>query len=167
MARPEDEFTAFVQKEWPSLYRTAYLMLGDHGLAEDLVQSALAKTFIVWSRVRDSESPRGYVRATLVNTASSWFRRRGWRNELATDTLPEQPHRDGAAESSVMEALEQLPPGQRAVVVLRFHEDLSVNETARLLNLSTGTVKSQTSHALAKLRTLLATDILPEGAHHD
>ncbi len=167
MAKPEDEFTTFVQKEWPSLYRTAYLMLGDHGLAEDLVQSALAKTFIVWSRVRDSDSPRAYVRATLVNTATSWFRRRGWKNEIASDTLPERPHTDGDDQSSVMEALDHLPTGQRAVVVLRFHEDLSVSETARLLNLSTGTVKSQTSHALAKLRTLLAAEILPEGAHHE
>jgi RNA polymerase sigma-70 factor (sigma-E family) len=167
MAGPEDEFTAFVRQEWASLYRTAYLMLGDHGLAEDLVQSALAKTFIVWGRVRDSDSPRAYVRATLVNTASSWFRRRGWNNELATDTLPDSTHTDADSGSTVMEALDQLPPRQRAVVVLRFHEDLSVNDTARLLNLSTGTVKSQTSHALAKLRTLLATDFLPEGAHHD
>jgi RNA polymerase sigma-70 factor (sigma-E family) len=167
MAKPEDEFTTFVQNEWSSLYRTAYLMLGDHGLAEDLVQSALAKTFIVWGRVRDSESPRAYVRATLVNTASSWFRRRGWNNEVATDTVPEEPHTDGAHQSSVIEALDQLPPGQRAVVVLRFHEDLSVSETARLLNLSDGTVKSQTSHALAKLRMLLAADFLAEGANHD
>ena len=167
MPTPEDEFTDFVRREWASLYRTAYLMLGDHGLAEDLVQSALAKTYIVWGRVRDSESPRAYVRTTLVNTASSWFRRRGWKNEVATEALPEPNHTDLQVASGVMEALTQLPPGQRAVVVLRFHEDLSVGETARLLNLSTGTVKSQTSHALAKLRALLATDFIPEGAHHD
>jgi RNA polymerase sigma-70 factor (sigma-E family) len=167
MPTPEDEFTDFVRREWASLYRTAYLMLGDHGLAEDLVQSALAKTYIVWGRVRDSESPRAYVRTTLVNTASSWFRRRGWKNEVATEALPEPTHTDLQVASGVMEALTRLPPGQRAVVVLRFHEDLSVGETARLLNLSTGTVKSQTSHALAKLRALLATDFIPEGAHHD
>jgi RNA polymerase sigma-70 factor (sigma-E family) len=167
MPTPEDEFTDFVRREWASLYRTAYLMLGDHGLAEDLVQSALAKTYIVWGRVRDSESPRAYVRTTLVNTASSWFRRRGWKNEVATEALPEPNHTGLQVASGVMEALTQLPPGQRAVVVLRFHEDLSVGETARLLNLSTGTVKSQTSHALAKLRALLATDFIPEGAHHD
>jgi RNA polymerase sigma-70 factor (sigma-E family) len=167
MPTPEDEFTEFVRREWASLYRTAYLMLNDHGLAEDLVQSALAKTYVVWGRVRDSDSPRAYVRTTLVHTASSWFRRRGWKSELTTDTLPEPAHAELEVASGVMEALAQLPPGQRAVVVLRFHEDLSVAETARLLNLSTGTVKSQTSHALAKLRTLLATDFVPEGATHD
>src|SRR6476620_10996563 len=82
MARPpaDDAFTEFVTASWPSLYRTAYLLVGDRGLAEDLVQTALAKTYASWGKVRDPGAARGYARTTLVNTATSWFRARGWRH---------------------------------------------------------------------------------------
>ena len=76
------EFTELVHGCWRSLYRTAYLLVGDHGLAEDLVQTALARTYAAWPRVRSVEAAPSYARTTLVNTASEWFRKRSWRREL-------------------------------------------------------------------------------------
>lgn len=165
----DGDFTEFVQAAWPGLYRTAYLLLGDHGLAEDLAQTALTKTYGAWSRVEDRSAARAYAHKTLVNTAASWFRRKGWRNEHPTADLPDRAQAsDPGARSEVMEALAQLPPRQRAVVVLRFYEDLSVAETADVLGCSTGTVKSQTFVAFAKLRPLLGDLTLTDsrGAHH-
>ncbi len=172
MARPpsDAEFTEFVHASWPALYRTAYLMLGDRGLAEDLVQTALAKTYASWSKVRDLGAARAYARTTLVNTAASWFRKKGWRNEQPTERLREQAYdEDPTVRPALMEALAQLPPRQRAVVVLRFYDDLSVAETAQALGCAEGTVKSQTSDALAVLRTLLGETVVPleSGATHD
>ena len=86
----DDEFTQFVHAAWPGLYRTAYLLLGDAGLAEDLVQTALAKTYAAWPKVRDVRAAPGYARTTLLNTAASWFRRSSWRNELPTESLPDR-----------------------------------------------------------------------------
>lgn len=168
-AHPTDaEFTEFVQAAWPRLYRVAWLLVGDHGLAEDLVQTTLAKTYGSWHRIRDTGAAGVYARTVLVNTASSWFRRRSWRRELATDVLPEQAHEyDATARPDLVRALAALPDRQRAVVVLRFYEDLDVNETARVLGISPGTVKSQTSHALAKLRVSLGEAFVTEGALHD
>jgi RNA polymerase sigma-70 factor (sigma-E family) len=169
MARPpsDETFTEFVVASWPSLYRTAYLLLGDRDLAEDLVQTALAKTYASWGRVRDIGAARAYARTTLVNTASSWFRKRGWRptERIETGSYDEDPtaRRDMAA------TLARLAPRQRAVVVLRFYEDLSIAETAKALHCSEGTVKSQTSDALNKLRGLLGEAVIPleSGANHD
>ena len=91
MPRPptDDEFTELVHASWASLYRTAYLLVGERGEAEDLVQTALAKTYASWGRVRDVSAASGYARTALVNTASSWFRRKAWRNERPTDQLPD------------------------------------------------------------------------------
>ena len=155
------DFADFVHASWPGLYRTAHLLLGDHGLAEDLTQTALAKTYVAWARVRDRDAAYGYARTTLVNTATSWFRRRSWRNELpredvGLDLKGRTP--DPSDRPAVMDALAALPPRQRAVVVLRFYDDLSVAQTADALGCSTGTVKSQTSGALARLRDLLGED---------
>jgi RNA polymerase sigma-70 factor (sigma-E family) len=166
----DQEFTEFVQAAWPGLYRTAYLLLGDRGLAEDLVQTALAKTYAAWPGVRDVHAAPGYARTTLVNTAASWFRKRSWRNEVPTVSLPEVLHEhDPAVRPAVLEALAHLPPRQRAVVVLRFYEDLSVADTAHVLGCSAGTVKSQTSKALDTLRRLLGEAVVPltTGATHD
>jgi RNA polymerase sigma-70 factor (sigma-E family) len=169
----DEEFTEFVHAAWPGLYRTAYLLVGEPGLAEDLVQTALAKTYAAWPKVRDIRSAPGFARTTLVNTASSWFRRRSWRNELPTESLPETGHDpDPSVRPAVVDALSQLPPRQRAVVVLRFYEDLSVAEAARALGCSEGTVKSQTSKALDTLRRLLGDAVVPvtpisSGATHD
>jgi RNA polymerase sigma-70 factor (sigma-E family) len=158
----DEEFAEFVQGAWAGLYRTAYLLLGDPGLAEDLVQTALAKTYAAWPSVRDVHAAPGFARTTMVNTASSWFRRRGWRNEVPTDVLPEVAVRaDPSMRPAVLDALAALPPRQRAVVVLRFYDDLSVAETAAAMGSSEGTVKSQTFKALDTLRRLLGDAVVP------
>jgi RNA polymerase sigma-70 factor (sigma-E family) len=172
MARPpsDEAFTEFVVASWPSLYRTAYLLLGDRELAEDLVQTALAKTYASWSRIRDVGAARGYARKTLVNTASSWFRKGGWRAERPTELIESGSYdEDPTVRPAVTAALASLAPRQRAVVVLRYYEDLSVAETATALRCSEGTVKSQTSDALTKLRGLLGEAVIPleSGATHD
>lgn len=170
MTRPptDDEFAELVHACWAGLYRTAYLMLGDAAEAEDLVQTALAKTYASWRKVRSVEAAPGYARTTLVNTAASWFRKKGWRNERPTDVLPETQHEADLSDRPVlMDALATLPPRQRAVVVLRFYEDLSVSQVARALDVTEGTVKSQTSEALSKLRVLLGDSVIPAGASHD
>ncbi|MBU1801855.1 SigE family RNA polymerase sigma factor [Nocardioides sp.] len=172
MPRPpsDAEFSELVQASWASLYRTAYLLLGDRAEAEDLVQTALAKTYASWSKVRTIEAAPGYARTTLINTASSWFRKKSWRNERPTQTLPEQGvTHDPSDRPAVIAALAQLPPRQRAVVVLRYYDDLSVASTAHALGITEGTVKSQTSDALARLRALLGDAVVPDtlGAHHD
>ena len=169
--RPSDgEFTEFAHASWASLYRTAYLMLGDAAEAEDLVQTALAKTYAAWPKVRDVNAAPGYARTVLVNTASSWFRKRSWRNERPTEVLPDLvDEHDPSDRPALMSALAVLPPRQRAVVVLRYYEDLSVAQAASALNISEGTVKSQTSDALARLRTLLGDAVVPHtlGATND
>jgi RNA polymerase sigma-70 factor (sigma-E family) len=169
--RPTDgEFSEFAHGSWASLYRTAYLLLGDPAEAEDLVQTALAKTYAAWPKVRDVHAAPGYARTVLVNTASSWFRKRSWRNERPTAELPDlvQEH-DPSDRPALMSALAVLPPRQRAVIVLRYYEDLSVAQAASALDVSEGTVKSQTSDALARLRTLLGDSVVPDtlGATHD
>jgi RNA polymerase sigma factor (sigma-70 family) len=111
----------------------------------------------------------------MVNTATSWFRRRSWRNETATadPMVPGVPdrseHADHTDRLAIVAALARLPPRQRAVVVLRFYEDLSVEQTAEVLSVTVGTVKSQTSHALAKLRVSLGDAFVTttQGAHHE
>lgn len=166
----DDEFTEFVHATWPGLYRTAYLMLGDHQLAEDLVQTSLAKTYSSWRKVKDPGAAPAYARVVLANTAASWFRRRGWRNEHPTEELPEgATHGDPSLRPTVVDALRSLAPRQRAVVVLRYYDDLSVREVAHALGISEGTVKSQTSDALARLRTLLGDAVIPQtlGASND
>lgn len=168
---PSDaEFTELVHASWSSLYRTAYLLVGEHALAEDLVQTALAKTYGSWSKVRSVDAAPAYARAVLVNTATSWFRRRSWRNERPTEVLPEIAYEhDPSSRPTLVAALAQLPPRQRAVVVLRYYDDLGVGDVARALGCSEGTVKSQTSDALRKLRALLGEAAVPHtlGAQHD
>ncbi|MDZ5622938.1 SigE family RNA polymerase sigma factor [Nocardioides sp. HM23] len=174
MTRPptDEEFAELVHACWASLYRTAYLMLGDAAEAEDLVQTALAKTYANWRKVRSVEAAPGYARTTLVNTAASWFRKKGWRNERPTEVLPETAHTsrletDLSDRRTVIDALGTLPPRQRAVVVLRYYEDLSVAQVAHALAITEGTVKSQTSEALSKLRALLGDSVIPAGANND
>jgi RNA polymerase sigma-70 factor (sigma-E family) len=174
MSRPptDEEFAELVHACWASLYRTAYLMLGDAADAEDLVQTALAKTYASWRKVRSIDAAPGYARTTLVNTAASWFRKKGWRNERPTEVLPEAAatshlESDLSDRRTVMNALGTLPPRQRAVVVLRYYEDLSVAQVAHALGITEGTVKSQTSEALSKLRALLGDSVIPAGANND
>jgi RNA polymerase sigma-70 factor (sigma-E family) len=145
------DFEGFVAARSASLLRTAYLLTRDHALAEDLLQTALTKAYLAWSRIDGDPEP--YVRRILVNTFSSWWRRR-WRGEHPTDELPETGHHDDAWGESgdLWDALGRLPRRQRAVVVLRYFEDLTEPQVAELLGISVGTVKSQTSKAFAKLR---------------
>jgi RNA polymerase sigma-70 factor (sigma-E family) len=169
-ALTDEEFAEFVHAVWPGLYRTAYLMLGEHQLAEDLVQTSLAKTYASWRKVQDPAAAPAYARVVLANTAASWFRRRSWRNERPTEILPDTgTEHDPTTRTAVVEALATLAPRQRAVVVLRYYDDLSVREVAHALGISEGTVKSQTSDALARLREQLGDAVIPQtlGAHHD
>ncbi len=147
------DFAGFVAARSQRLLRTAYLLTQDRGTAEDLLQTALAKSWQAWGRIDDDPEP--YVRAVLVNTYTSWWRRR-WRGEIASGEPPEVAHPDPAAgieeRHALWQALARLPRRPRAVIVLRYLEDLSEAETARMLGVSVGTVKSQTSRALAALR---------------
>ena len=166
----DEDFTEFVHGAWPALYRTAYLLVGDAALAEDLVQTAMAKTYAAWPSVRDVKAAPGFARTTMVNTAASWFRKHSWRNEVPTASVREDHvDPDPSLRPTVLGALALLPSRQRAVVVLRFYEDWSVAETARALRVSEGTVKSQTSKALATLRGHLGEAIIPSttGAARD
>ncbi|MET8155943.1 SigE family RNA polymerase sigma factor [Sphaerisporangium sp. NPDC005289] len=142
----------FVVARSDRLLRTAYLLTRDWGVAEDLLQESLAKAWFAWPGVEESEA---YVRRVLVTTYTSWWRRR-WRREVPRDDFPDMPAPEGAGDLAEREALwravGRLPARQRAVVVLRFYEDLPVAEVARLMDCETGTVKSQTAKALAKLR---------------
>jgi RNA polymerase sigma-70 factor (sigma-E family) len=144
-------FEEFVAARSSALLRTAYLLTRDHTLAEDLLQTALTKAFLAWGRVEGNPEP--YVRRILVNTYASWWRRK-WNGEHPTEDLPDYGHHDDRVGESgdLWDALGRLPRRMRAVVVLRYFEDLTETETAQLLGVSVGTVKSQTSKALAKLR---------------
>lgn len=152
-----EAFEEFVVARSERLLRTAYLLTRDHALAEDLLQTALAKAWSSWHRIE--ADPESYVRRIIVNTFATWWRRR-WNGELPTEDLPEpsagSPHHHGghdvALSTDLWEAVGRLPKRQRAVIVLRFYEDMSEAATAELLGVSPGTVKSQTAKALAKLR---------------
>ena len=147
-------FAEFVALRGQALQRTAFLLTNDWALAEDLVQTALARAYPRWNRIQ-SDDPEAYLRRVLVNTWSSWWRRR-WRGEVPTETLPESAAPDAYASAdrkdALRAALARLPKRQRAIVVLRYHEDLSETQVADALGISAGTVKSQASRALAKLR---------------
>lgn len=155
------EFREFVTGRSPALLRTAYLLGGDWATAEDLLQVALTKTYLAWLRLGTIEAIEPYARRVLVNTATSWWRRR-WHGERPTDVLPDMPASDGLDERLERDRLWRhvvtLPARQRAVLVLRFYEDQSEAETARLLGVSVGTVKSQCARALASLRARLAAE---------
>jgi RNA polymerase sigma-70 factor (sigma-E family) len=146
-------FDEFVASRSVALLRTAYLLTGDHGLAEDLLQTVLAKCWFAWGRIDGPAEP--YVRRALVTTYATWWRRR-WRAERPTGELPEPgaPAETGPVEDrdALWRALGALPRRQRAVVVLRYYEDLSEADTAAALGIGVGTVKSQAAKALAALR---------------
>jgi RNA polymerase sigma-70 factor (sigma-E family) len=150
-------FAQFVEARERALQRTAWLLTGDWGLAEDLVQTALVRTWPRWERIRRRDDPEVYVRRVLVNTWATWARRRS-RGEHATQSVPDGPAPgDIAAEVAVRmairSALASLTARQRAVLVLRVFDDLSEAQVAAVLGCAVGTVKSTTSQALAKLRS--------------
>jgi RNA polymerase sigma-70 factor (sigma-E family) len=157
----ERSFVAFASARLPALTQAAFLLTGDRHRAEDLVQTALARSYAAWDRIERTD-PEAYVRRVMLNAYRSWCRRRPWR-EAPSDVVVEQAdaaHRghepDHATEAAerdlVWRALAALSPQQRAVVVLRYYEDRSDAEIAELLGCSVGTVKRQSARALAKLR---------------
>ena len=151
-----DEFTRFVDTRQRALQRTAWLITGDYGQAEDLVQTALAKAWPRWNRIRRRDDPEIYVRRVMLNTWMTW-RRRKWRGEKASDQLPDTAGAgdlagDVAVRLAVRRALGSLTDRQRTVLVLRVFDDLSEAQVAQVLDCAVGTVKATMAHALAKLR---------------
>jgi RNA polymerase sigma-70 factor (sigma-E family) len=153
-------FEAMLDRHSRALLRTAYLLTGDRHLAEDLLQSALAKTWTRWSTIRDPDRADAYVRTVMVNLSISWWRRR-WRGELPTRQVPEvaaagDDYAGVDSRDEIGRALAALTARQRAIVVLRFYDDLSESDVAAAVGCSVGTVKSTASRALATMRAALA-----------
>ena len=152
----DTKFQQYMAARWPVLVRTAYLLTGDRHLAEDLAQTALTKVYASWRRVRRADDIDAYVRRVLVNANAGRFRKRRVAEQLTA--VPLDSAGAGSTEGSVAErsvlmaALAELTPRQRAVVVLRYWEDMSEKEAAAALGCSVGTVKSQASKGLARLR---------------
>lgn len=160
------DFVEFVQARSPSLLRTATLLTaGDRHAAEDLLQSALAKAYVAWRRVRQQGAQEAYVRTTMTRTAIDAGRWRTRRPETVVDAVPEPPAPSRLAADTVDDReslwplLAGLSPQQRAVLVLRYYEDLSEAEIARTLGCSRGSVKSHASRGLAALRAVLQEDL--------
>jgi RNA polymerase sigma-70 factor (sigma-E family) len=152
-----EQFDEFMASRWPGLVRLAFGLTGDRWLAEDLAQTALASAYAAWWRVRRADDPDAYVRRILINASKSRFRRnRVSEQPSGPGELPDPAVEDPAAEvgerSALLAALAELPPRQRAVVVLRYFEDLPDAQVGALLGCSAGTVRSQAARALAKLR---------------
>ena len=155
MTDRDSDFTAYLQARQARLLRTAYLLTGDQHQAEDLLQTSLAKLYLAWDRVRERGNVDAYARRILVNENNSLWRRAWKRREHSSDELPESGVHDTYDEglgAAVWEVVQTLPKKARAVVVLRYYEQLSEAETAEVLGISVGTGKSQTSRALASLR---------------
>lgn len=160
-----ESFGAFVAARSSSLVRTAYVLTGNQHAAEELLQSALAKTAARWKHVRDN--PEGYVRRAMYNEQATRWRRRGRESVVAEP--PELPSQgpDVDLRVTLERALLALPPRKRAVLVLRYYEDLPEREIAEIMGCSVGTVRSQTHRAIARLRELapdLAADLEPTGS---
>lgn len=160
------EFGEYLESRAVVMRRTAYLLCGgDWHRAEDLVQTTLTKMYVAWSRIRRDGSVDAYSRRIMVRTAIDESRRAYRRRESVVEVVPENEVRPPGIEEAVdvRRALARLPAGQRAVVVLRYWEDLSVQETAATLGKSEGTIKSQAAKGLASLRRMLSSDE-PAGA---
>jgi RNA polymerase sigma-70 factor (sigma-E family) len=164
MGDRDDDFVEFVEAHAADLRRSAFLLCGDWHRAQDLTQSALLKLYVVWPRVERTDGLLTYARRTLVRTAIDESRR-FWHRERATEVLPEAPTQDADADISVdvLRALARLPVRQRATVVLRYWEDLPMEDVAKLLGCGVGTVKSQSARGLAALRQMAGDDGLLEG----
>jgi RNA polymerase sigma-70 factor (sigma-E family) len=168
----DEDFTAFVVTCSATLYRSAWLLTTSAPAAEDLVQSALAKAYVHWRKVQRADDPVAYVHGIVLKTFLSNRRRRS-SGEIPVDVTPDRPSsdRDPTDRLALMVALRALPPVDRAVVVLRYWEDRSVDATAHALQLSPAAVRNRSLRALARLRTTLADPELNElastKAHHD
>jgi RNA polymerase sigma-70 factor (sigma-E family) len=161
--RDDRDFREYVRSRSRALLRAAYLLTGNRADAEDLVQAALAKTYLAWDRIEDRAALDGYVRRAMVNTHISWWRRRRLE-EFPTDEVPDQAVADHSAGSDMQESLRRaiarLPQRMRDAVMLRYYEDMTEAEVAEVLGVSLGTVKSTVSRAVAKLR--IDADLQPE-----
>ncbi|MFF2849901.1 SigE family RNA polymerase sigma factor [Streptomyces sp. NPDC058001] len=156
--RAYPSFASYVRARGPVLLRTARSLTANPSDAEDLLQTALTKTYVAWDRIEDHRALDGYVRRALLNTRTSQWRKRKV-DEFACDELPEpetvpagDPAEQQALRDAMWRAITKLPARQRAMVVLRYYEDLSEAQTAAVLGVSIGTVKSAVSRALGKLR---------------
>jgi RNA polymerase sigma-70 factor (sigma-E family) len=168
------DFAAYLAARQPSLLRTAFLLAGNRHDAEDLVQTSFAKLYLSWDKVRDQGSMDAYVRRILVNEHNSLWRRAWKRREHSADDTVlhalDEPHQDAHDDGvgpALWEVVQTLPRKARAVVVLRYYEEMSEAETAAVLGISVGTVKSQTSRALAALRTRAPQTLNPRASEED
>ena len=164
------DFSAYMSARQPALYRTAYLLAGDHAGAEDLLQNAFAKLYLSWDKIRDRGALDGYVRRIMVNENTSLWRRAWKRREHSSDSLPDRgavdTYDDGMG-GELWSFVQTLPPRQRSVIVLRYYEQLSEAEIADVLGVSVGTVKSQASRALAALRARAPHALHPDESGDD
>lgn len=157
MARRDDDFVAFVDARSAALLRTARLLTaGDQHAAEDLVQTALEKAYVAWPRIQRKGAEEAYVRSIMTRSAIDRTRQRTRRGEVVTDEVPELLVDPVGPEDrdQVLALLGALPPRQRAVMVLRYYDDLSEAQIAEALGCSAGTVKAHASRALATMRRL-------------
>jgi RNA polymerase sigma-70 factor (sigma-E family) len=166
----DEEFTAYLHARQPSLLRTAYLLTGDRNHAEDILQTSLAKLYLAWDKVHDRNAVDAYVRRIMVNENNSLWRR-GWKKrEFATDEIPDHAvsdEYDEGTNDALWQVVQTLPAKARAVVVLRYYEQMTEAETADVLGISVGTVKSQCSRALAALRDRVPADLHPRHREED
>jgi RNA polymerase sigma-70 factor (sigma-E family) len=168
MSSSDDEFTVFAEAASSRLMATAFLLCGDWHTAEDLAQTTLAKVFAAWWRIRSRDAVHVYAQRTLLNTYLAHYRRRQRREMLVPDVAalaergvePQTPE----LRLALIDALAMLPPKARAVVVLRYWEDMSIDQVAALLGCSAGNVKSQSARALDKLRLLLDGSLTDSGS---
>lgn len=171
MTDRDADFTAYLDARQSRLLGVAYLLTGDRHQAEDLLQTSLAKLYLSWDRIRDHGNVDAYVRRIMVNENNSGWRRAWRRREVSTgdvpDDTPVHDRPDEGTGAAVWEIVQTLPRKARAVVVLRYYEQLSEAETAELLGISVGTVKSQCSRALAALRERTPADLNPYGRSTD
>lgn len=165
MVRGDDGgYAEFVEANWTGFLRLARFLSGDDHRGEELLQDCLVKLYVRWRKPSVQQDPVAYLRRMLANGNVDWWRRSS--RERPTDQLPERPQRestDGGLDEDLRRALRALPRGQRAVVVLRYCEDLTERETAAALGCSIGTVKSQNARAMANLRKQLASASIMEG----
>ena len=167
----DERFAAYVRERGQHHLRVAVLLTGDWHAAEDLVQASLVKLYRAWPRLDTTADPDAYLRRIMVNTHRSWWRAR-WRRETPTEVLPESVTGDDLAERQalsalVRQALARLPRRQRAVLVLRYCEDLPEAEVARLLGCSVGAVKAHAHRGVRALRGLLGDEFDLTGAHDE
>lgn len=158
------DFSEFFEAMWARLYRSTLAIAGDRGSAEDALQAAFAKAYASWARVSSADSPEAYVRRMVVNEIIGsrrygWWRRERPYPEVEPAGVSQSPETGVVDRDALWSAVERLPLRQRAVIVLRYYEDLSEAEIAATLGCSRGTVKSQASAALANLRRASGADL--------